>query len=89
MDKSLEGFRELGTEEIKKLIKRTKLTTYQYDPIPSKFIKRNIDILAPTIKDIVNNSLRDSTLDGSWKESIILPLQNKMGQDRSLSNYRP
>ena len=42
-----------------------------------------------TIKDMINNSLRNNTFDGSWKESIILPLQKKIYQDRSLSNKRP
>ena len=51
MDNTLESFRKLGIEEIKKLIRRTKLTTYHNDSIPSKFIKRNTDILAPPIKD--------------------------------------
>ena len=75
MNNTLESFRELGIEEIKKLMKRTKPTTCHNDPIQSKFIKRNIAILAQTIKDIVNNSLRNSTFDGGWKESIILLLQ--------------
>ena len=82
LDKTLKSFRQQGIEEIKNFIKRTKPTTYHNDPIPSKFRKRNIGILAPTIKDIVNHSLRNSTFDGSLKESIILPLQKKVGQDR-------
>ena len=48
-----------------------------------------MDILVPKIKDIINYSLRKSTFDCSWKESITLRLQKKIGQDRSLSNYRP
>ena len=58
MDNTLESFKELGIEEIKKFMRRTKPATYPNNPIPSKFIKRNIDILTPTIKDIVNNSLK-------------------------------
>ena len=54
-DGTLEIFMEEGIEEIKTLIKRTKLTTCHNDPIQSKFMKVNIDILAPTIKYIVNN----------------------------------
>ena len=57
----LGGLRELGYEDTKKLIKRTKHTTCHNEPIPPKFIGRDIDILAQTIKDIVNNSLGNST----------------------------
>ena len=48
-----------------------------------------MEILVPTIKDIVNNSLRNRTFDGSWKESITLLLHKEIGQDRPMSNYRP
>ena len=47
----------------------TKTTTCYNIPIPSKFIKRNTDVPAPTLKDIVNNSVRKSTFGGTWKKS--------------------
>ena len=75
MDNILESFRELKISKNNKEDQADQMTqlpnTTQIDK------KRNIDILALTIKDIVNNSLRNITLDGSWKESFILPLQKK------------
>ena len=50
---------EMATEEeICHIVSRASLAICDLDPIPSSFIKDNIDVFVPSIRDIVNLSLK-------------------------------
>ena len=44
------------------------------DGIPGWLLKENADLLAPSIMDIMNASLREGRLPLSWKEADIVPV---------------
>ena len=85
----LEVFKEISTEEVNKIIIESKPTTCGSDPIPSTVVKHHLNILLPVITRIINWSLRTGTFHKVWKRSIIIPLQNKVGQDTKYTSYRP
>ena len=82
---------EMATEEeICNIVSRASLATCDLDPIPSSFIKDNIDVLAPAIRDIVNLSLKSGDCPAPLKKAVVLPLLKKKGLDpETLKNYRP
>jgi hypothetical protein len=85
----LEMFSELTTNDVIKMVKDVKNKQCRLDPIPTKILKQNITILAPTIRKMVNLSLLSGCFAEKWKEAIVTPLQKKVGSDTSFSNYRP
>ena len=82
---------EMATEEeICNIVSRASLATCDLDPIPSSFIKDNIDVLAPAIRDIANLSLKSGDCPAPLKKAAVLPLLKKKGLDpETLKNYRP
>ena len=67
------------------------------DGIPGWLLKENADLLAPSIMDIMNASLREGRLPLSWKEADIVPVPkqrpiqdiNKHLRPISLTPYLP
>ena len=82
-------FTELSQEQTSKLIKSSKPTTCNTDPIPSSIIKENSDILASLITLVINQSLQQSTFSNQWKLATVKPLLKKSGLEPTLNNYRP
>ena len=74
---------------LRKIILGSKPTTFQTDPIPSAFIKENLDMLLPLLLRIINHSITVGSFNKFWKFSTIVPLQKKVGNDMSLANYLP
>jgi len=44
------------------------------DDIPGWLLKKNADLLAPPIMDVMNSSFREGRLPLSWKEADIVPI---------------
>ena len=77
-------------EEICNIMSRASLATCDLDPIPYSFIKDNIDVLAPAIRDIVNLSLKSVDCPAPLKKAVVVPLLKNKGLDpETLKNYRP
>ena len=74
--------------ELRKIILGSKPTTCQTDPIPSAFIKENLDMLLPVLLRIVNHLITMGSFNKLWKLSTIVPLQKKVESNTSLANYR-
>ena len=65
-------------------------TSCVLDPLPTKLLKTNVDILSPVITQIVNSSVTSGKFPSSQKSAIITPLLKKASRDpESLKNYRP
>ena len=75
--------------ELRKIILSSKPTTCQTNPIPSAFIKENLDVLLPVLLRIINHLITMGSFNKLWKLSTIVPLQKKVGSDTSLANYWP
>ena len=88
-DVELCAFNAITEDDVIKLIIRTKPTTCMLDPAPSKVVKQNIDILAPFITIIINESLTIGCFSREWKTSTNIPVLRKDNLDHALKNYRP
>ena len=71
------------------IVKKSKCRTCGTDPMPSKLIKQNLNVLLPMIARIVNYFLKAGKFNKSWKTSIVKSLLKKEGLDRVLKDYRP
>ena len=83
------AFKPVSVEHISKIIKSSTPTTCATDPIPSTLIKDHLDLLAPLITTITNDSLLNGIFHDSWKMATVAPLIKKSGLDTIKSNYRP
>ena len=84
----LTEFKPIDSIGLRKIILGSKPTTCRTDPIPSAFIKENLDMLLPVLLRIVNHSITMGSFNKLWKVSTIVPLQKKVGSDTNLTNYR-
>ena len=73
--------------ELRRIKLGSKPTTCQTDPIPSAFIKENLDMLLPLLLRILNQLITMGSFNKLWKLSTIVPLQKKVGSNMSLANY--
>ena len=86
-EQELKQFKPINGMGLRKIILGLKPTTCQTDPIPSAFIKENLDMLLPVLLRIVNHLITMGSFNKLWKLSTIVPLQKKVGNDMSLANY--
>ena len=89
INSTLTTFDEVDKNTVSKLLRTSKPTTCETDPIPSKFLKSNYDIIADLITNIINRSIQQSTFCDTWKIASVKPLLKKTGLDLELNNYRP
>ena len=82
-------FSALSVDEVMKIIKESKPSTCATDPIPTTLIKEHIDIMAPVITKIINESLLSGEFPNSWKLATVKPQLKKPGLHLVPSNYRP
>jgi hypothetical protein len=85
----LGSFKEIAINQISKMVTASKPTSCITDPIPTKLVKDNIDVLAPVITKIVNDSLQLGQFYSPWKLAVVVPLLKKIGLDLVSANYRP
>ena len=89
INSSLTTFHEVDKNTVSKLLQTSKPTTCETDPIPTKLLKSNSDIIADLITKIINRSIQQSTFCENWKLATVKPLLKKTGLDLELNNYRP
>jgi hypothetical protein len=86
----LKVFEQYTEEDIKNIISKTPTKSCCLDPIPTSLLKDCLDILLPSITEIINRSLEDSEVPSSFKKAIVTPLLKKSHLDpENLKNYRP
>ena len=85
----LTQFSSLCENDVQKLVMRLNKKTCSLDPVPTKLVVGNIDILLPVLTKIVNMSLADGCFHPNWKLAVVRPLLKKPGADLQFSNCRP
>ncbi|KAE8288336.1 hypothetical protein D5F01_LYC12203 [Larimichthys crocea] len=76
--------------EIAELIKQSKPSTCQLDPLPTQLVKACSHSLVPLISAIIHSSLTTGTVPTSLKTATITPILKKPGADPSdFNNFRP
>ena len=87
---SFSSFEKLCPEDVKKIVMASPTKSCALDPIPTWLLKDILDVLIPTITDIVNSSLQDGCFPDMMKKALVLPLLKKSTLDKEiLKNYRP
>ena len=86
---TLEYFKQITVDELRDIIKESKIKTCPNDPLPSGLLGSVVECLLPYICHLINKSFETGQLEGI-KESVIRPLLKKAGLDTDvLNSYRP
>ena len=86
---TLSEFSEVTIFEIREIIKESGIKTSSIDPLPKELLSEHIEILLPSLCDIVNASLSSGSVDGV-KLAHLTPLIKSQSLDtENLKNYRP
>lgn len=85
----LSEFAPATIEEIKKILNDTEFKSSSIDPLPASIMKENLEVILPSLCDLVNASLKSGSMEGV-KIAHITPLIKGLGLDHAeLKNYRP
>lgn len=87
---TLAEFDLLSENDILEAITKAPTKSCILDPVPTWFLKQNIQTFVPIITHIINDSLRTGIFPSSFKHSVVTPIIKKPSLDpNSLKNYRP
>uniref|UniRef100_A0A670HTD8 Reverse transcriptase domain-containing protein n=1 Tax=Podarcis muralis TaxID=64176 RepID=A0A670HTD8_PODMU len=59
------------------------------DGLPAKYYKKLVDLLAPVLTEVINNTLQEGRIPSSWKEAYITLIPKTENEKTDLKNYRP
>ena len=86
---TLSEFKLTNTEEIKSIIMEHGVKCSTADILPPNLINENIDLFLPIWVDLVNASLKQSSMDGIKLANIIPKLKGYDLDSEALKNFRP
>ena len=87
---SLCAFDLVDENFVRKIISKSKKTSCNLDPAPTKFLLQFLDILLPIIVLIINKSLELGEVPECLKKAVVKPLLKKNNLDPlECKNYRP
>jgi len=87
---ALAEFDLLSEDDVLKAISKAPTKSCTLDPVPTWFLKQNIQTFVPIITCIINESLRTGIFPHGSKHSVVTPIIKKPSLDRNiLKNYRP
>ncbi len=86
---SLSEFSVLTVDEVKALIRKSPSKSCALDPIPTELLKQCMEVLAPILTDIINQSLANGDVPSTMKEALLFPLLKKITLALLFPNYRP
>ena len=76
-------FTAMTVDDVTRMIRQMSPKTCAIDPMPTYLVKDSLDILAPILTKIVNESFRSGTFPADCKSAIVRPLIKKTGLDRN------
>ena len=87
---ALNSFHNVTVEEVIKIVRSMNSKSCALDPVPTSLVKDCLEIWAPVLTLIVNNSFQSGVFPEECKSAIVRPLIKKPDLDRNvLKNYRP
>ena len=88
--KLLQTFTPVTEQFVSEIPQKTVPKSCDLDPIPTELLYENLDVLLPTITNIVDTSLASGFVPPDFKTAIVKPLLKKPSLDQNvLKNYRP
>ena len=86
---TLTEFKPTSVYEIELILKEAPIKTSSIDPLPKEVLSQNLQMLLPTICDIVNLSLSTGSIEGSKLAHLTPLIKGKSLDNDCLKNYRP
>ena len=87
---ALTDFSPVSEDLVRKVILQAPPKSCELDPLPTKLLVEHLDVLLPTITQIMNDSIVSGTVPSDFKSAIVKPLLKKNSLDpNELKNYRP
>ena len=87
---SFDSFKKVSDEEIKKAIMKSPTKSCLLDLWPTFLVKECLDILVPSITELVNCSLSEGVVPVDFEKAVVTPLIKKASlPPDDLKNYRP
>ena len=71
------------------IVRESSNASFRLDPVPTRLVKSCLDVLAPSITEMVNVSLLSGRIPENWKTAVVIPLLKKPGLDLVYKNFRP
>ena len=83
------NFKHVSTDEIRKIIIRSKTKSSLLDPIPTSILKDCLDVIITPITDIINSSLQEGSFPSNWKTALVSPIPKKTRLALTCKNFQP
>ena len=80
-------FEPVTDEFVFKIINSASAKSSELDPGPTTLLYENLDILLPTITNIINTSLTTGIVPRNLKTAVVRPLLKKTSLDKNLLKY--
>ena len=88
--KLLQAFTPVIDQFASEILQKTVPKSCDLGPIPTELLYENLDVLLPTVTNIINTSLASGFVPPDFKTAIVKPLLKKPSLDQNvLKNYRP
>ena len=85
----LDSFSPLSVEDVCNIISKSSNASCTQDLIPTWLVKSCLDVLAPSITQMINLSIRHAYVPDDWKSAIVKLLLKKSGLELTYKNVRP
>ena len=78
-DVKFEEFLLIEEDTIKTIVRSAPSKSCELDPLPISLLKEHLDVIAPALRDLVNNSTKSGIMSSNLKEALLRPLLKKTG----------
>ena len=86
---NLESFFALSIEHACKIVRESSNASWGLDPVTTWLVKSCLDVLAPSITEMVNLSLLSGCVPENWRTAVVIPQLKRPGLDLVYKNFRP
>ena len=76
---NLENFSLLSIGEVCKIVRESSNTSCRLDPVPTWLVKSCLDVLVPSIAEMIYLSLLSGCVPENWRTTVVIPLLKKPG----------
>jgi hypothetical protein len=85
-----ESFTPVTEDFVLSILKSMSPKSCELDPLPTSLLYEHLDVLLPSITNVINDSLASGTVPGELKTAVVKPLLKKPSLDPDdLKNFRP
>ena len=88
-DVKFEEFLLIEEDTIKTIVWSAPSKSCELDPLPISLLKEHLDVIAPALRYLVNNSMKSGIMLTNLKEALPQPLLKKTGLVLIPKNFRP